>query len=138
MGRHKDELLVQASGDVGVLRRLLVAAAVRMGTHLGPSYQSGAEAPALWDQGLTFAASDSTARTADELNDRIAEATRKRWSATVLLKHIVAAGGSVRRRNRIGYSRLGDQHRTGGKWSRRVVSPQGKRLRCAAARGRGA
>ena len=30
-------------------------------------------------------------RTADELNDRIAEATRKRWSATVLLEHIVAA-----------------------------------------------
>ena len=30
-------------------------------------------------------------RTADELNDRIAEAARKRWSATVLLEHIVAA-----------------------------------------------
>ena len=30
-------------------------------------------------------------RTADELNDRIAEATRKRWSATVLLEHLVAA-----------------------------------------------
>ena len=29
-------------------------------------------------------------RTADELNDRIAEATRKRWSATVLLEHLVA------------------------------------------------
>ena len=29
-------------------------------------------------------------RTADDLNDRIAEATRKRWSATVLLEHIVA------------------------------------------------
>ena len=29
-------------------------------------------------------------RTADELNDRIAEAARKRWSATVLLEHIVA------------------------------------------------
>ena len=27
MGRHKDELLVQASGDVGVLWRLLIAAA---------------------------------------------------------------------------------------------------------------
>ena len=30
-------------------------------------------------------------RTADELNDHVAEATRKRWSATVLLEHIVAA-----------------------------------------------
>ena len=30
-------------------------------------------------------------RTADDLNDLIAEATRKRWSATVLLEHIVAA-----------------------------------------------
>ena len=30
-------------------------------------------------------------RTADELNDIIAQSTRKRWSATVLLEHIVAA-----------------------------------------------
>ena len=30
-------------------------------------------------------------RTADELNDIIAQAARKRWSATVLLEHIVAA-----------------------------------------------
>ena len=30
-------------------------------------------------------------RTADELNDIIALAARKRWSATVLLEHIVAA-----------------------------------------------
>ena len=29
-------------------------------------------------------------RTADDLNDRIAEATRKRWSPTVLLEHLVA------------------------------------------------
>ena len=30
-------------------------------------------------------------RTADELNDLIAQAARKRWSATVLLEHIAAA-----------------------------------------------
>ncbi len=30
-------------------------------------------------------------RTADELNDIIAQSTRKRWSATVLLEHIIAA-----------------------------------------------
>ena len=30
-------------------------------------------------------------RTADELNDIIAQSTRKRWSATVLLENIVAA-----------------------------------------------
>ena len=30
-------------------------------------------------------------RTADELNDIIAQSTRKRWSATVLLEHILAA-----------------------------------------------
>ncbi len=29
-------------------------------------------------------------RTADQLNDLIAQATRKRWSATVLLERIVA------------------------------------------------
>ena len=33
-------------------------------------------------------------RTADELNDLIAQAARKRWSATVLLEHI------ARRRDR--------------------------------------
>ena len=32
-------------------------------------------------------------RTADDLNDRIAEATRKRWSPTVLLEHLVGAQG---------------------------------------------
>ena len=40
-------------------------------------------------------------RTADDLNDRIAAATRKRWSPTVLLEHLVAAeleGRSYRRR----------------------------------------
>ncbi len=31
-------------------------------------------------------------RTADDLNDLIAQAARKRSSATVLLEHIVAAG----------------------------------------------
>ena len=30
-------------------------------------------------------------RTADDLNDLVATATRKRWSTTVLLEHIVAA-----------------------------------------------
>ena len=50
-------------------------------------------------------------RTADELNDRIAEATRKRWSATVLLEHIVAAELEDKQRrsveSRLSRARLG-------------------------------
>ena len=40
-------------------------------------------------------------RTADDLNDLIAEATRKRWSATVLLEHIVAAELEDRQRRSV-------------------------------------
>ena len=50
-------------------------------------------------------------RTADELNDRIAEATRKRWSATVLLEHLVAAELEDKQRrsveSRLSRARLG-------------------------------
>ena len=40
-------------------------------------------------------------RTADDLNDRIAAATRKRWSHTVLLEHLVAAELEDRQRRRL-------------------------------------
>ena len=49
-------------------------------------------------------------RTADELNDRIAEATSKRWSATVLLEHLVARTRRQQRRSvesRLTRARLG-------------------------------
>ena len=40
-------------------------------------------------------------RTADDLNDRIAAATRKRWSPTVLLEHLVAAELEDRQRRSV-------------------------------------
>lgn len=40
-------------------------------------------------------------RTADDLNDLIAQATRKRWSAAVLLEHLVAAEREDRQRRSI-------------------------------------
>ena len=40
-------------------------------------------------------------RTADDLNDRIADATRKRWSPTVLLEHLVAAELEDRQRRSV-------------------------------------
>ena len=40
-------------------------------------------------------------RTADDLNDRIAEATRKRWSPTVLLEHLVASELEDRQRRSV-------------------------------------
>ena len=50
-------------------------------------------------------------RTADDLNDRIAAATRKRWSHTVLLEHLVAAELEDRQRRslerRLTCARLG-------------------------------
>ena len=49
-GAGSAEQLVQASGDCRCPAAAFVAAAVRMGAHLGPSYQSGAEAPALRDE----------------------------------------------------------------------------------------
>ena len=40
-------------------------------------------------------------RTADDLNDRIARATRLRWSPTVLLEHLVTTELEERRRRSI-------------------------------------
>ena len=40
-------------------------------------------------------------RTADDLNDLVALATRKRWSSTVLLEHLVAAELEDRQRRSV-------------------------------------